>query len=205
MNVGNSIRKAIDDWQQSEFESSMLHACNAVEGTASKLYPKKGSNARFTQFLRENYAIFGPMAVPGIDLVKTRWPVKVTHPKAPGGKPDLADIIYGIHRCTHGHGAELPNGFALLLNASGPHRVTHLIVEKGKVRLSDRVIFGLIGVAVFSPVNLDQCVPPDYHLTFAGETLLINDWWGRASDFTKRAALEPVPSIHLNFTDWMDE
>lgn len=77
MNVGDSIRKAIDDWEQGELEAAMLHACNAVDGTARKRYPTEGSNARFTRLLRENYAIFGPMGVPGIDLAATRWPVKV--------------------------------------------------------------------------------------------------------------------------------
>jgi hypothetical protein len=46
MNVGDSVRKAIDDWEQGELESSMLHACNAVDGTAKKLYPLLGSNER---------------------------------------------------------------------------------------------------------------------------------------------------------------
>lgn len=32
-------------------------------------------------------------------------------------------------------------------------------VEKGKVRLSDRVIFGLLALAVFDPNNEDQTIP----------------------------------------------
>lgn len=101
MNVGNSVRKAIDDWEQGESESAMLHAGNAVDGTAKRLYPILGSNARFTRLLRENYDIFSPMGAPGIDLVETRFPVKVLRPKAEGGKPDIADVLYGTHRCAH--------------------------------------------------------------------------------------------------------
>jgi hypothetical protein len=37
----------------------------------------------------------------------------------------------------------------------------------GRVRFSDRTIFGLLAVAVFSPVNADQRVPDGYHFTFA--------------------------------------
>src|SRR4051812_45189064 len=128
MNVGNSVRKAMDDWEHGELESAMLHACNAIDGTAKKVYSNPGSNNRFTGFLRENYAILGPMGMPGIDLAKTRFPVAVQHPKAPGGKPDLADVIYGIHRCTHGHGDELPEGFALLQDAAGPNGLTQVEV-----------------------------------------------------------------------------
>ena len=159
MNVGNSVRKAIDDWTQGEAESAILHACNAVDGTARKLHSQLGSNARFTCFLRDNYGILGPMAAPGIDLLETRFPVRVERPKAVGGKPDLADVIYGIHRCTHGHGSELPDGFDLLPDAAGPAGATHTEVERGKVRLSDRVIFGLLAVTVFSVANKDQRIP----------------------------------------------
>jgi hypothetical protein len=204
MRVGDSVRKAIDDWEQGELESAMLHACNAIDGTASKLYPALGSNARFTQLLRENYGILGPMSLPGIDLVATRWPVKVERPKAAGGTPDIADLIYGIHRCTHGHGAELPDGFELVRDAAGPARVTRLTCEKGKVRLSDRVIFGLLAVTVLSSANTDQRVPDGFYLSFAGTQFPINEWWGRASDFALVLAQEPMAQVKLDFTDWMD-
>ncbi len=74
-------------------DAAMLHACNAIDGTARKLHPKLGSNARFTGFLRDNYHILGPMGAPGTDLSQTRWPVTVERPKAAGGKPDFADVI----------------------------------------------------------------------------------------------------------------
>ena len=204
MNVGNSIRKAIDDWKQGEYDASMLHACNAIDGTAKKLYPTLGSNARFTKLLRENYSILGPMGMPGIDIVQTRFPVVVDRPKAPGNKPDLADVIYGIHRCSHGHGDELPGGFELILDAAGRARHTRVQIVKGAVRLSDRIIFGLIAVAVLSPINKDQSVPVGYYLTFgATEKLMINDWWGRANDFPSIVAKDPMPLIKLDFGDWM--
>ncbi len=204
MNVGDSVRKAIEDWEHGEVESAMLHACNAVDGTAKKLYPMRGSNERFTGVLRENYAILGPMGAPGIDLVETRFPVTVPKPKAPGGGPDIADVIYGIHRCAHGHGDELPDGFALIQDAAGQKRLTRMEVERGKVRLSDRIIFGLLAVAVLSPVNRDQSVPDGYYLTF-GESakLVINEWWGRASDFPSIAAQDPMPQVKLDFGSWM--
>ncbi|PBP44169.1 hypothetical protein [Pseudomonas syringae] len=200
--VGNSVRAAIDEWERGEFEFAMLHACNAVDGTAAKVFPNEGSNARFTGLLREQYAIFGPMALPGIDLLATRWPVKVDRPKATGGLPDIADVIYGVHRCSHGHGRELPDGFELWPDAAGPDRHTRFSVEKGKLQLSDRVIFGLLGVAVFSPANIGQEVPEGYHLTFAGTIMLINDWWGRSADFLDLAASEPLPSVLLDFSNW---
>ena len=206
MKVGNSVRRAIDDWEQGELESAMLHACNAVDGTAKKLYPSLGSNARFTRLLRENYDILGPMGAPGINLIETRFPVKVARPKADGGSPDIADVIYGVHRCAHGHGDELPDGFELLPDVAGPPRGTRMLIQKGTLRLSDRVIFGLIAVAVLSPVNVGQVVPDSHHLIFAGKVmLLISEWWGRASDFASITAQDPIPSVKLDFGDGLDQ
>lgn len=204
MNVGNSVRKAIDDMESGDHESAMLHACNAIDGTAKKLYPKMGSHARFTKLLRDCYSILGPMGMPGIELVETRFPIVVDRPKALGGKPDLADVIYGVHRCTHGHGDELPGGFTLIPDAAGPARLTRIEVMKGSIRLSDRIIFGLIAVAILSPVNVGQKVPDGYYLTFGdSEKLLINEWWGREADFPAVAAKAPMPLVKLDFGDWM--
>lgn len=202
MKVGDSVRKAIDDWEEAEFDAAMLHACNAIDGTARKVFPTAQNKPRFVRLLRENYHILGPMGAPGIDLARTRFPVKIEKPTA-GGSPDIADVIYTIHRCSHGHGDELPEGFELVPDADGPARLTRTRFERGKVRFSDRLIFGLVAVAVFSPANADQRVPETYYLTFGLQRLPINEWWGRAADFPAVAATDPVPSVVLDFGDWM--
>jgi len=210
MKVGNSVRKAIDDWEAKEYESAMLHACNAIDGTAKKAYPNAdvGNKKRFTDFLRGNYAILGPMGLPQIDIVRQRFHVPI------GGKattadgiPDLADVIYGVHRCTHGHGDELPEGFELMPDAAGPAGYTRVRFDPGAVRLSDRIIFALIAVAVLSPHNRDQHVPAGYHLTFgsAAIRLEINEWWGRSADFGEVLALDPSISVNIDFSKVLDE
>lgn len=205
MKVSDSVRLAINDWEHGEQESAMLHACNSVDGTAKKVYPDLSNKLRFTQVLRNNYGVLGPMGAPGINVVETRFPIKVGKPTAPGGEPDLADVIYAIHRCTHGHGDELPCGYELIPDAAGPPGVTHVVISKGGgMQLSDRVIFGLLAVAVLSPVNKDQRVPDGYHLTFGRSArLMINEWWGRVGDFPAIAALEPMPLVKLDFSSWV--
>ena len=212
MDVGNSVRKAIDDFGDGEIDAAMLHACNAVDGTAARVYPAiTGSNERFTTLLRENYDILGPMGAPGINLVETRFPVQVDKPKAPGGQPDIADIIYGIHRCHHGHGEALPGGFELMPDAAGTPGYTRMSLAKvgegWRVRLSDRIIFGLLAVAVLSPANTGQQVPDGYHFTFGRKPvrLEIKGWWGRAADFPSVAALEPMPLVTFDFTEQLKE
>ncbi len=112
MKVGDSVRHSIDEWKRGNLEPSMLHACNAVDGTGKKVFPGMGSNRRFTQAVRDNYGILGPMGVPGINLEETRFPIAVPRRTTPDGQPDFADVVYGIHRCCHGHGDELPAGLS---------------------------------------------------------------------------------------------
>ena len=199
------MRKAISDWSQGDLEAAMLHACNAVDGTAKKVYAALGNKERFTRLLRENYGILGPMGVPGINVVDTRFPVTVQRATAPGGQPDLADLIYAVHRCAHGHGDELPDGFELIQNAAGPEGYTRMEMQRGKVHLSDRIIFGLLAVAVLSPANKGQRVPDSYYLSFGRSArMLINQWWGRAADFPAIVASEPpTPNVTMDFKEWM--
>jgi len=207
MNVGDSVRLALDAWDRGEVDNSMLQACNAVDGTAKKAYPTiTGNKARFTRLLRDNYDVLGPMGAPGINLDESFFPVQMPNADGKSG-PDLAELIYGVHRCTHGHGDELPDGFELMPDAAlGTDRTKMLFDKSGKVRLSDRVIFGLLAVAVLSPVNADQSLHHDgYHFVFGKKRirLQINEWWGRHDDFAGVAATEPMPSVKLDFGDWM--
>ena len=143
------------------------------------------------------------MGLPGINLAETRVPIAIERPKAPGGKPDVADVIYAIHRCYEGHGEELPQGSELIHDADGPTRVTPLSVAKGAVMLSDRIIFGLLAVAVLSLANTDQSVPDSYFLTFGDHAKLpINEWWGRTAEFSTIVAQDPMPQVKLDLGDY---
>jgi hypothetical protein len=204
MNVGNSVRKAVAEWESAELESAMLHACNAVDGTAKKVHPHLGNRDRFTRLLRENYAILGPMGVPGINVEETRF---ASSGVPPDQWPDLADIVYKIHRCAHGHGDELPSGYELIpdVGTDVPNQLLRTRYEPGldRVRLSDRIIFGLVAVAVFSPVNVGQRVPDSYALTYGPPhtEMVINEWWGRASDFQAIVASSAyTPRIKFDFS-----
>lgn len=193
MNIVKSVAKAIAEWQSGDLESAMMHACNALDGTAQKAYPEltQKNNLQFTTFIRDYYSILGPMGGLGFDLDKTRYDVKLERPKASGGKPDIADIIYGIHRCSHNHGKDLPEGYELIPDFNGC-RIDYVT---GKVRLSEKVIFGLLAIVVFSPVNAHQKTSYGYFLKFNEHVFPINDWWGRASEFLQIVDNEPSPVV----------
>lgn len=77
VNVGDSIRYSLDHWDNDEWEPAMLHACMAVDGTASKLYPDLGNRERFERMVRENIAVLTQWTAPGINLEKSLFPVRL--------------------------------------------------------------------------------------------------------------------------------
>lgn len=199
MEVGRSISKAIAERLGGDMDSAMLHACNAVDGTAKKMYPSLGVGARFKKLLRENYTgILEPM-VPGVNLAETVFPISISGASGPGGKPDVADILYGIHRCHHGHGEALPVGWDLVPDTTTEPAGTTMNLARPDgdwvVRLSDRSIYGMATVALLSAANVGQTLEGDLHLiwtSFASDiqVRLTNDWWGRADDFTAITAMD---------------
>ncbi len=202
--VANSVRKSIADWMVDDYEFSMLHACNAIDGTAAKVSKSKKVGERFRNLIRDNYDILGPMGMPGIDLHKTKWPVQLDKDGSYTFL-DLAEIIYRVHRCTQGHGAELPNGWELTNDVARPLQRTRVTWKHGKLSLSDRTIFGLLAIAVLAKENQGQMVPSDYFLSFESRRFLINQWWGRKKDFLSAIhdRVQEIPSVHLDFSEWM--
>jgi hypothetical protein len=205
MKIGKSVKKAIDEWVSDDLESAMLHACNAVDGTARKVYPKLGNRERFTLFLRENYSILGIMGMPGIDICETRFPINIKSPTTKDGKPDIADILYSIHRCSHNHGDEIPDGFELIRHEADKAGYTEVIIGKGKIHLADRIIFAMLATVVFCEKNIYQEIDEGYYLKLGMENIFkIQKWWGRKTDFLIVASTYELPMVKLDFGDWMD-
>ncbi|QRY85743.1 hypothetical protein JVY00_06640 [Tsukamurella tyrosinosolvens] len=206
MQVGDSVRHALDNCDAGEWDAAMMNACNAVDGTARKRYPDLGNAARFKQLLRDEVDTLGAMGMPGINLRETRWPVPVVS-KLPDKRPDIADVIYGIHRCAHGHGDELPSGFELTMPDQTPDGVpvSLIEVEKGKVRLPTSTIVGLVAVAVFAPENKGQPIPPDHWLSWRGGRFVVRDWWGWAAHFKEIVENAELQQVAMDWGDWWDD
>ena len=212
MEVGKSVSKAITERLGGDLESAMLHACNAVDGTAKKIYPALGVGARFRKLLRDNYTgILEPM-VPGVNFEKTVFPISISGASGPGGLPDVADILYVIHRCHHGHGEPLPVGWELIPDTTTepPRTTMDFAGPNGAwvVRLSDRIIYGMAAVALLSPANVGQ-VLEGVQLTYKSVSSdisirLDNGWWGRADDLAAITAMDRNRvSITLDFSNVM--
>jgi hypothetical protein len=212
--VGRSVSKAIADRLMGDMEPAMLHACNAVDGTAKKMYPNQDVGARFRKLLRDNYAgILEPM-MPGVNLEKTVFPISISGASGPGGKPDVADILYKIHRCNHGHGDAVPVGYELIPDTTTEPARTTMKPEAGPngdwvVHLSDRIIYGMAAVALLAPVNVGQVLQGSLHLTWSSISgdigvRLDNGWWGRVAEFAAITAMDRKRiSVTLDFSNQM--
>ena len=93
MNVGDSVKHSIDEWERRKWDAAMLHACNAVDGTGKKRYPSLGVAARFKRTIRDSIDIFRMVATPGLNIEQTRFPAAVKS-NLSNQRPDIADVIY---------------------------------------------------------------------------------------------------------------
>ena len=191
--VARCMEKALEEWQAGDHESSMLFATVAVDGTARRAYPdQRSSRRRFTDLIRKNALVFERFGAPLLDVAGSRFENAggIVRPTA-GDYPDIADIIYSIHRCSYAHGDDVPAGFFLTeevafrigLDDPGPGV---------SVELPKKAIIGLLAVCLLEPANADLRVRDDgFELSWTppgdGEPeplhMMLNQWFGRRDDF----------------------
>ncbi|MDQ1214014.1 hypothetical protein [Pantoea anthophila] len=205
--IGYSVCKSIDDFLIGDLNGAMLHACMAVDGTSKKThFEMYRHRTRFITTLRENYSILRPMSFPGLDIEQIKWPVKISAEQKPEEWPDTAEVIYGVHRCAHGHGDELPAGFELMPDVlHGDTNSTSLIAAPGRVQISDRVIFGLLAIAVLAPVNHNLNTKDGYWLSLNHKQFIINEWWGKRDEFLAIAAPHDTQRVNLDLGNWYSQ
>src|ERR1700739_3540756 len=174
----------------------MLHACNAVDGTAKKRYPKLGGAARFKRIIRESLDIFGSMAAPWIDFEHSRFPVAVKSDQ-PDGRPDIATGLYGIHGGSHSHEEDLPAGFELTPHGALPAQVH--IWKNGRIQLPGAAVIGLLAIAVFAPENKGEQVPDGYQVSWFQYEFNICLWWGWQDHFREIISTAEIQQENLNF------
>jgi hypothetical protein len=182
--VSQHVACAIDDAGTGKFDSALLHACIAIDGTSRRLFPITTQvGKRYKNCLRHYYWLIEPMLVGGMNLDETRFEnIQLKKNQS----PDLADIIYEVFRCNHAHGEEVPTTFSVIPTNGGFN--SEWVLEKDHLHVPDRIIWALLAVVVFSKVNAKETIDPKYFLTLGDEKFVISEWWGREKDFVSIAA-----------------
>ncbi|MGB9305817.1 MAG: hypothetical protein WCB92_19685 [Mycobacterium sp.] len=202
MSVGDSVRQSLDHWARQDWNGAMKHGCDAVAGTGSKRYPQVGIAGRFRRTVRDSVDIFHVMTAPGIDFETTRFPVPAKS-DLPDKRPDIADVLYGIHRSTHGHDDELPKGFELTRHGSRDAKIS--IWRDGRIQLPAASVLGLLAIAVFSPENKGEVVPINYKLSWYQHDFQISAWWGWQDHFRDIVSSAKFSEMKLDFDDRWDD
>ncbi|MEV7395690.1 hypothetical protein [Aeromicrobium sp. NPDC092404] len=199
MRLSKEVTKAIDEFEYGDPESAMAHACMAVDGSAKIAFPHMGVGARFTRFLRDHVDVLERMGLMGLDAADSRFSVPKEMLRSDGTAPDVAELIYSVHRCAHGHGDAVAESFELLPPGDADWHL-QIGMEDRSVRLPESVIWGLLGATVLAATNAEQpAVAPYYKLHWQpgrGQqadwlAMPIKDWWGREQDFLDIALLHP--------------
>jgi hypothetical protein len=202
VDVGDSVRRSLDHWERREWDAALVHACNAVDAIGKRRYQQQGVATRFKRTIRDSLDIFGLMAAPAVDFDQSRFPIAVKS-DLPDGRPDIADVLYGIHRWNHGHDDELPNGFEL--TPHGPRPLGLHVWQNGRIQLPASAAIGLLAVAVFAPESKGETIPDGYQLSWYQYVFHICLWWGWQDHFREIISTAQIPQETLDFGDSWDD
>lgn len=195
MTVGDEVRSALDHWSRGEWRPALWHATAALNKTADKRYPALDEGAAFRQTLRDEVDIFGAMAAGDIDLVNSRFPLPVPSDQ-PDGRPDIADVMYAVHRYLHVDESVMPAGCQVVPPAEG---MSMFAIANGRLWLRATAAIGLVAVSVFAPENEGQPIPESYFLSWQNYDFMVSDSWAQREAFRQVMANSPVPQYTLDF------
>ena len=173
----------------------MWHATEALALTAAKRYPDLEPGAAFRQMVRDEVDVFSAMAAPDIDFVLSRFPVPVPSDQ-PDGRPDIADLLYAVHRYLHVDESEMPAGCQVIPHAEG---VPMCEIANGRLWLRATAAIAMDAVAVFAPENDDERIPESYFLAWREYQFPIAEWWGRRDDFGSIVGAARIEQFPLDF------
>ena len=174
MRISQHVTCAIDDREAGKLDAALLHACVAVDATAKRLYPSELKvGRRFIRCVRHYYWLVEPMLGAGINLVETRFTnISLAKTKS----PDLAEIVYEVFRCSHAHGEEVPVAFSVVPSQSD--FLSSWQMGQDELHIPDRIVWALLGIAVFSKVNHRQKSTGGYYLSLGTDKFPLTEWGG---------------------------
>jgi hypothetical protein len=156
MRIEDRVRLAFDLGLNRDFLPMLAIALPAIDESAKRKW-KKGGKLGFLKFLRENYDVLQWFSANVINYSEMRFPtidVDFTDNKSVE-RPDLAEVVYHVHRCCLAHGQDISSNFEITpRRADGS--VEFKISKDGKfLHLPESIAWGLLAAVVLDPINSD--------------------------------------------------
>lgn len=162
MSIESSVREALRQLRDREFDNAMTSACITLDATAKNEFGD--CTQRFQRFVRGNldiitYVGFGGaiVACPGATL-KLKWP------KSPDGCVAVEDIVYKSIRCPLIHEASLPERVCFTEDAFYGER-------DGVLCIPVNMIYAIVLSVIAAPTNRSRSLGSDFVMTVHGAQL----------------------------------
>lgn len=201
MKIQDHVIYSIDAFERREKEHSLLHACIAIDATARKLFDKpQATKQDYKNCVRQYYWLI-QYFLPGIDYTKTKFPHILVDPnnKKIATDIDLADIIYH-YRCSNAHGNETSKNYQLLPSVPNTFECI-LKLGEGVFQISEKIVWALLAVSVFSKANSSLQSEGDYLLFCSNNNFSIKDYWGKEQEVETILTQHPMISVELKGLD----
>ncbi|MCD2517558.1 hypothetical protein LQ564_14690 [Massilia sp. G4R7] len=201
MKISEHIKQSLDAADRGDLDQAMLSACIAIDGTASKMYPREPLvGKRFRRFINEYLDVIELMHG-GINLQETVFPFKSN--KGVEGLA-FADIIYEKFRCNLAHGSELPDGYGVAVQVAPGQMQFVIDLEVGAMTVPQSAIYALGLAAVLAPVNEDQKIGSNlYHYRDSINTYVVDRWWGKLECARQIMDFDSLIRVKLDFSNHM--
>jgi len=178
--IAQDVQEAIDLSSRTLYANSFAVACKALDKTRKKQTGiEDASENDWKDFLQEHWWIIEFMGRINHAPI-TEEIIQEMRGKFPGFGPNhkIDDLLLHIIKKNLVTSA-MPIGF-------GFQNSVFFEVKDGKILFPQRFVHGLIGVAVFNPVNSDETIEDNYWLEFGAFRTFVSELWGR-TDILQRA------------------
>ncbi|SDX36807.1 hypothetical protein SAMN05444358_10550 [Ruegeria halocynthiae] len=171
MDTGQRVVEAMAAGIEGDIAKGMSFICPAIEATVRKTLKKsKVSASEYKDFVRENYWVIEPFIGSGMNFEETVFP-EITLKTDNGRiipKPDFADLVYNVFRCSLMHGHEISEEFTFTKSETQGSSVWAISLEDGHIHMPDKVLWALVACVVFNKVNHDIVTKTSLHLSWGG-------------------------------------
>lgn len=143
MSIKSFIEASKELYKAGYYEEALCLVCNAIDACASQVYPDKGVNERYKQFLKDHFREITEVGFPGISANSIRIKVNAEIDQLrldSNGYADMEQIIYHVVRCGLVHDCAIDQSVVFI------DRTIIGDWDDGRFYLPRAIIFGLIAV-----------------------------------------------------------